>query len=291
MSAWIRDGERVVPVDQLLASVDLPETTRYSWLSSTATIMTGLSATTGVGVRPFAGLVYLAQSFWYDRRERARRTKGLAQKYDVPWWELLFGSELPAIHAECRLAAAYFCVLEYERARSVLSRWKPELVVGADYWQYLPHFAAARDLGIKSLATSAGIAFFDENFIERQSDVICLYGPHDAEIVARTSPRIQVIQSGDVLAQAQGAPVVSKPSGRRRRVLLATSARWHGWWYGSLFIDYLTYSQALIDCARGLRTRGIPVEVVIKSHPVSDLHQLYDALVAQYGDIFVEHRK
>ncbi len=292
MYAWIRNSESVVPVDQLLARVDLPETTRYGWLKSTVRDIHNLSAPAGAEVRPLSGLLHLAQTFLHDRRERARRTTELAQKYDVPWWDLLFGSGLPSIHAECRLAAAFFCVFEYERARSVLARWKPDLLVGGDYWQYLPHFAAARDLGTKTLATSAGIAFFDENVIERQSDVQCVYGQRDADIAARTNPKARIIQCGDVLSLAQDAPVVSRPPAiPPQRVLLATSARWHGWWYGSLLLDYRAYGQALAGFAERLRGIGIPVEVVIKSHPVSDLHQLYDDLIERYGDIFVEHRK
>jgi len=69
------------------------------------------------------------------------------------------------------------------------------------------------------------------------------------------------------------------------------SGRIFGWWFGSLIFDYKAYTRALVEFASLLRGHSSRVQVVIKSHPVSDLHALYDKVVAEHGDIFIEHRK
>jgi len=96
--------------------------------------------------------------------------------------------------------------------------------------------------------------------------------------------------AGDALAPETRAATSQRRQGPRR-VLFVMSGRMFGWWFGSLIFNYPAYVKALDEFARILRALREPVQVVLKSHPVSDLHELYDKMVAEHGDIFVEHRK
>ena len=198
--------------------------------------------------------------------------------------------DLPAIHTECRVAAEYYCVFEYERARSILLKWKPELyVTAADHWPYLPHVAAAKDQSVRTLSTESGLSFLQDNFAQKRADIICVFGQLDANNVARSYPDARVIIAGDALTPAGGE---SRPQRRNsRRVLFVMSGRMFGWWFGSLIFDYPAYMKALGDFAEGLGRTRLPVQVVLKSHPVSDLHEVYDKMVDQHPDVFVQHRK
>ncbi|MDQ5844591.1 MAG: hypothetical protein M3539_04775, partial [Acidobacteriota bacterium] len=184
----------------------------------------------------------------------------------------------------------YYCVFEYERARSLLKRWKPQLyVTSADHWPFLPHIAAARDLNITTLSTESGLSFLRDNFAQKQADVICVFGATDAGRVANSRPEATIIQSGDALAPGRGS--ASSREDGPKRALFVMSGRMFGWWFGSLLFNYPVFIQALEMCAKLIRALPQPIQIVLKSHPVSDLHELYDGLVARHGDVFVAHRK
>jgi hypothetical protein len=290
VSAWVREGEKIIAVDRLLERVGVPRTTGHNWFYNLNVSLQDIAEPAGVSIRPFAGLAHSVRDWFLKRREVARR-RALETKYGVAWWDLLFTSRLPYAHTECRIASAYYCLFEYERARAMLLRWQPELFVASDYWTDLPKLSAARDLGIQTLATSSGIFFFRDEFLERSADTSCVYGEADAAKVAQGFPNTRVIIAGDALSAASPRHPARHKLGERAHVLFATSARMFGWWLGSLLFDYRLLMKALEECALRLRKLPVPVKVVIKSHPVSDLHDLYDQLVLKYSDVFVQHRR
>jgi hypothetical protein len=290
MLAWVRGTESLVPVEELLGRAGLPGNTRFAWLYDGALDLALLGYPSGVKVRPWAGLHYLFKSLRYQARKRShlRATRG---NYDIPWRDLLFGADIADIHGECRVAAAYYCVFEYERARSLLLRWKPQLFVSAaDHWPYLPHFAAAKDLGIKTLSTESGLSFLQDNFAQKKADIVCVFGQADAIRVADSWPQSQIVMAGDALAP-RTPPTVHVRSSSLRHVLFVMSGRMFGWWFGSLIFDYPAYVKALAECLESLQDSPEHLRVVLKSHPVSDLHELYDKMVGQHGNVLVEHRR
>jgi hypothetical protein len=290
MLAWIKGDSLLVPVERLLQRVGLPKTTKHAWLFQRTANLADISFPADVRVRPFAGLSYLVRAYRYDKRQRQRRSK-IKWKGNISWWDLLFGSYLPIIHYECRLATAYYLVLEYERTRSIIQQCKPQLLIVSDYWASLAQIAAGQELGVKTLTTTSGIGFFKNYFSEYQSDIACVYGRSDEARVLTSCPEAKVIRAGDVLLSSRAPSVISQNKDGPFRVLFVTSARMYGWWFGSLLINYKAYVSALIDCARRMRNLDLDVKVVIKSHPLYDLHPLYDRLVAQYSDVYVENRK
>ncbi|HEY5884264.1 MAG TPA: hypothetical protein VIT88_06220 [Pyrinomonadaceae bacterium] len=289
MFAWIRNSETIVPVEQVLQQAGLPTNTKFAWLYNDGADWASLGQPSGVRVRRRAGLRYLMQSIRHTAQARARQSE-IKQKHNLPWVDVLFDMDLPAIHTECRVAAAYYCVFEYERARSILRKWRPQLyVTAADHWPYLPHVSAARDQGVTTLSTESGLSLLQDNFSQKQADIMCVFGQHDATAVAKSYPRSRVIIAGDALS-----PVVHGTASQRnvsRRVLFVMSGRMFGWWFGSLIFDYPAYTKALVDFAENVRRMVEPLQVVLKSHPVSDLHELYDKMVKTYPDVFVEHRR
>ena len=98
-----------------------------------------------------------------------------------------------------------------------------------------------------------------------------------------------MIIAGDALAPATRDPRLQRRDSRR--VLIVMSGRMFGWWFGSLIFDYPAYQKALVDFAEVIRGTREPVHVVLKSHPVSDLHELYDKMVNQHPDVFKQHQK
>jgi hypothetical protein len=288
MLAWIRAGEWLAPVDDLLARCPAPNTTRLDWLGPTASSLREIGSPAGAQPRLWAGIAYLGLSLVHRLRQRGRRRSRLSLA-GVPWWDLLFGSALPSIHAECRLAGAFYCVLEYERSRSVLRRRRPRLfVAGADHWSSRPPLAAAADLGISTLATSSGISFLQDDLVERAADVVCTYGREEAERLSRRQPSQRIIEAGDVLSRWRSPR--PEPPLRTRKVLLVTSARPYGWWFASLLIDAAAYAAALRACVAGLSGLQPPVRSLIKSHPLYDLYELYDRIAADRRDTVIAHR-
>ncbi|HKO45933.1 MAG TPA: hypothetical protein VJU84_21835 [Pyrinomonadaceae bacterium] len=289
MFAWIRKSETVVPVEELLEQSGLPKNTRFAWLYDGTVDWSTVGYPSGVTVRRRAGLRYLLQSVSHRFRSQSRRS-ALKQKQNLPWLDVLLDMDLPAIHTECRVAAEYYCVFEYERARSIILKWKPELyVTAADHWPYLPHVAAAKDQRVKTLSTESGLSFLQDNFAQKRADIICVFGQLDAENVAKSYPNARVVIAGDALTPTAGASKARRHSSRR--VLFVMSGRMFGWWFGSLIFDYPAYMKALVDFAEGFHGTPTPVQVVLKSHPVSDLHEVYDKMVDKYPDVFVQHRK
>lgn len=287
--AWVRDSETMVPAEELLEHAGLPKNTRFAWLYKANVDWASIGHSSGVTIRRRAGLRFLLQSIRHKAREKARRN-ALKEKYRLPWLDILLEMDLPAIHEECRVAASYYCVFEYERARSIMLRWKPALyVTAADHWPYLPHVAAARDQGVATLSTESGLSFVRDNFAQKQADIVCVFGEEDASIVSRSYPQARVIIAGDALAPATREPMLQRSNSRR--VLFVMSGRMFGWWFGSLIFDYPAYVKALVDFAEGIRGTSEPLHIVLKSHPVSDLHELYDKMVNQHSDVFEQHRK
>lgn len=287
--AWVRDGETMVPVEQLLEHAGLPKNTRFAWLYDGAVEWASVGHHSGVTIRRRAGIRYFLQSIRQKVREKARRN-ALKEKHNLPWIDILLEKDLPAIHEECRVAASYYCVFEYERARSIVLSWKPALyVTAADHWPYLPHVAAARDQGVTTLSTESGLSFVQDNFAQKQADIICVFGEEDANTVTRSYPEARVIIAGDALAPSTREPMLQLRN--LRRVLFVMSGRMFGWWFGSLIFDYPAYVKALVDFAEGIRRTPEPLRAVLKSHPVSDLHELYDKMVGQHPDVFEQHRK
>lgn len=290
MLAWVRGNESLIPVEGLLGRAGLPSNTRFGWLYDGAVDLAGLGYPSGVKVRPWAGLNYLFKSLRYRARKRSH-LKATRGNYDIPWLDLLLGADIADVHGECRVAAAYYCVFEYERARSVLLQWKPDLyITSADHWPYLPHFSAAKDLGVRTLSTESGLSFLQDNFAQKKADIVCVFGQADAIRVADLWPQSRIVIAGDALAT--GTP----PTAHVRRsspghVLFVMSGRMFGWWFGSLIFDYPAYVEALAKCIESLQDLPEHLRVVLKSHPVSDLHELYDKMVGQHGNVLVEHRR
>ena len=171
-----------------------------------------------------------------------------------------------------------------------MPKWRPALyVTAADHWPYLPHVAAARDQGVTTMSTESGLSFVQSNFTQKQADILCVFGEEDASAVARSYPQARVIIAGDALAPATRDPRLQRRDSRR--VLIVMSGRMFGWWFGSLIFDYPAYQKALVDFAEVIRGTREPVHVVLKSHPVSDLHELYDKMVNQHPDVFKQHQK
>ncbi len=290
MFAWVRGDEALIPVEKLLERFGTPSSTKFAWLYDGAEDFSQIAAASGVKVRALAGLRYFLQSVGYQRRQRARFDE-LKNKYELPWADLLSEEKLPAIHSECRVAAAFYCVFEYERARSMLQHSRPDLLVtSADHWPYLPHLGAASDLGIQTLSTEAGLSFLQDNFAQKTADIVCLFGKSEVTRLTASRADAKIIFGGDALAQ-NGRVSTRHAERPARRVLFVMSGRIFGWWFGSLIFDYAAYTRAFSEFARLLGEQKDRVEIVIKSHPVSDLHDLYDQVVAEHDDIFVEHRR
>jgi hypothetical protein len=290
MFAWLRAGENIVPLERFLERVALPETTKFGWLLTRTDEVDEIATPAGIRIRFLSGLRFLVSLLLRERQDYKRRT-ALEKKYGVPWWDL-FDSGIPYIHRDCRLAGAFYCLYEYERTRAVLRRWKPQLVVIGHYWTDLPKLAAAEDLGIKAMMTSAGISFIKNNFSQRTAPIVCVYGDAEARRTKEFHPEVRVIRAGDVLViPEERRPGISESQQKPPRILVVTSARLFGWWFGSLLFDYKIFVRAFRTLAAMIRKLPNPIEVVIKSHPVSDLHEVYDQMVSEFGDVFVEHRK
>lgn len=289
--AWLRDGERIVQLEVFLEKVEAPETTGHAWLHKREIELSGQTMPAGAGVRPLAGLRFLIELVRSERKQLQRR-QSVRDRNGLSWWDLLFGSEIPYIHRECRLAGAFYCVYEYERTRAVLRKWRPELLVICNFWTDLPKLDAAKDLGITSLMTSAGINFIKNDFVERIAPIVCVYGEAEETKTVAAAPNVTVIQAGDALVPPKVARLgTAEGKQRPRRILMGMSGRMFGWWFGSLIFDYKVFDETLRAFAAKIRQESEPVSVVIKSHPVSDLHELYERLVLEEGDVFVEHRK
>jgi hypothetical protein len=293
--AWLRGPERVVPVEEFLDKIGPPKTLAFGWLKERTEELRPLGAPAGVRLRWHAGVAYLCSYLWRCLWERRRRGQW-SRKYTLPWWDLLFGSHLPRVHWECRLAAAYYAVFEYERARSVIRRWRPALFVGSDYWSDLPRLAAARDLGVTTLSTSAGLGFYRERLIpltHRDADVACVYGPEEAGRVQSSFPNARVVIASDTFRKPVRAAARDHVGSARtpRRVLIVLSGRLKGWWFGSLVYDYRAYVEVLRSLAHAMEALGGRQIAVLKSHPVTDLYDLYDGLVRDHRSVFVEHRR
>ena len=289
--AWLRNGEQVVPLEEFLAKVGLPETTRHGWLEGREIELDGKSMPAGTRIRALAGLRFLINLVRSERNQYLRRQR-ILDRSGISWWNLLFGSELPYIHRECRLAGAFYCLYEYERTRAVLQKWQPELLVISNFWTDLPKLDAAKDAGITTLMTSAGINFIKNDFAERIAPIVCVYGEAEELKTLQAAPNVTVIQAGDALVPPKtDHRRMAEEAPQPRRILLGMSGRMFGWWFGSLIFDYKIFEETLRAFAEKIRQEPEPVSVVIKSHPVSDLHGLYDQLVQTEGDVFVEHRK
>lgn len=292
MIGWLRrhDGEYLIQVEKLIECLGLPETTG-GWSDVQLAGLATIGRQEKARIRLLAGLMYYVQLLFHRWRQNTH-LRSLLYKYDVPWVDLLFSYDLPPIHAECRLAAAFFCLFEYERARSILLKTRPKLfVTSGDHWTYLPHIAAAHDLEIISLSTASGINFWRDDFTRKCADFTCVYGEATALEMRQRYPGTKIILAGDVLNAVSGETVVTSGSNvsGTSRVLLVTSGKLYGWWFGSLLFDYPAYRQALSECADLFRAMQPRIEVVIKSHPRWDLHDLYDQVVRENSDIFVEH--
>ncbi len=289
--AWLRNGEQVVPLEEFLAKVGVPETTRHGWLDGRELELEGKAMPAGTRIRTLAGLRFFINLVRSERKQYQRR-KAIVDRNGLSWWDLFFGSDIPYIHRECRLAGAFYSVYEYERTRSVLQKWRPELLVICNFWTALPKLTAANDLGITSLMTSASVNFIRNDFAERIAPIVTVYGEAEEHRTKQISPNVTVIQAGDALVAPKANR--ARPSDSQHeppRILVATSGRMFGWWFGSLIFDYKVFEETLRAFAEKIRQEPQPVSVVIKSHPVSDLHALYDQLVQEEGDVFVEHRK
>ena len=289
--AWLRNGEQVVPLEEFLAKVEIPDTTRHGWLDGRKIDLDGKAMPAGTRIRALANLKFLINLVQSEMSQYVRR-KRIVDRNEISWWNLLFGSELPYIHRECRLAGAFYCINEYEKTRAVLQKWRPELLVISNFWTDLPKLDAANDLGITTLMTSAGINFIKNDFAQRIAPIVCVYGEAEDRKTVQAAPNVTVIQAGDVLIPPKTDHVRMFERQRQpRRILLGMSGRMFGWWFGSLIFDYKVFEETLRAFAEKIRQAPQPVSVVIKSHPVSDLHALYDQLVQEEGDVFVEHRK
>ena len=289
--AWLRDGEQIVPLEAFLEKVEAPETTAHAWLHKREIELSGQMTPAGARVRPLAGLRFLIELVRSERKQLQRRRR-VRDRNGLSWWDLLFGSEIPYIHRECRLAGAFYCVYEYERTRAVLRKWRPELLVICNFWTDLPKLDAATDLGITSLMTSAGVNFIKNDFVERIAPIVCVYGEAEESKTVEAAPNVTVIQAGDALVPPKVARLgTAERKQRPRRILMGMSGRMFGWWFGSLIFDYKVFDETLRAFAAKIRQESEPVSIVIKSHPVSDLHELYERLVLEEGDVFVEHRK
>lgn len=287
MHAWLRENEGIAPVDQVLGRIGTPKTSKFDWIDPSS--IEDLCTPSGASIRWWSGILYLFRRAWY--RMRKQRVRGLLkEKYGQPWWDLLYGSRLPLIYGECQLAAGFFCNFEYERARSVFRKMHPQLfVTSSEHWGFRPMTEAARDLGITTFATTGGVNFMDD-MVPREADYVCINGQVELNRLSGRAGGTRYIQAGDMMMswrQRSQSPMRHEGS---RRILIATSGRITSWWWGSLLFDYPAMVRSFEELARALRDRQCAAQLVIKSHPVSDLHRLYDSLVERFRDIYVLHR-
>ena len=292
--AWIRGREVLVDARDLFRKQGNPQSFQLGTLSNCAKI-NGTICQADTSIRPFSVLSYWKDTLLSNSPSQSA-LRQIDMAYNFPISGIFGYSLLPPIHAECYLASALYCRLEYERARSVLRQTSPRLFVVGNHFTSLPQVAAARDLGIKTLGTQPGVEFYEDHLFlpnERNGDgtvrltpdTICAFGKHGkGRWSSRTESNVTIAQDAFSWSDTPRSVL-----GSQRLALFITSARANGWWYDSLLYDY---QQLRSGFRRIMETmRGSGIKVLLKSHPVCDLYTFYDEMATEYPDVIVRHQR
>jgi hypothetical protein len=188
-----------------------------------------------------------------------------------------------------------YAAKNFALAFDVFRSQSPVLVIVSDSIDSNRAFAlAARQCGVPSLGTCHGVNMWASNLLAviPLVDIHCAYSSTPPSLCHRSilagAPTKRIV-CHDANQFTKGSARAAEPD-RATRILLITSGHFFfDGWLRSLSLKQREYADSLRTLVQIIGEKLPGVEVIIKSHPLSDEHDMYDRLARQFPSVVTRH--